>query len=79
MGEKQAAAHSVPGGGTELIDTPGWAPACIDDGEVLDVVRLGARVEAEFGRPQDVEWAFDSEGLWILQSRPITGLARGVS
>jgi phosphohistidine swiveling domain-containing protein len=31
------------------------------------------RIQAEFGSPQDVEWAMDAEGaLWILQSRPIT-------
>ena len=29
------------------------------------------------GRPQDVEWAIDGHGqLWLLQVRPITGLAR---
>src|SRR5690606_18304186 len=27
--------------------------------------------------PQDVEWCLDREGLWLLQSRPITGLAPG--
>jgi phosphohistidine swiveling domain-containing protein len=32
-------------------------------------------VEAAFGTPQDVEWAFDAAGeLWLLQARPITTL-----
>ena len=26
--------------------------------------------------PQDVEWAYDGEQFWILQSRPVTGLPR---
>jgi phosphohistidine swiveling domain-containing protein len=33
------------------------------------------RVQAHFGRPQDVEWCFDEAGrLWILQSRPVTSV-----
>ena len=27
-----------------------------------------------FDAPQDVEWAWDGEGIWLLQSRPITSL-----
>lgn len=38
---------------------------------------LGAacvRVEAHYGRPMDVEWAFAGGRLYILQARPVTGL-----
>ncbi len=38
---------------------------------------LGARVEASFGGPQDIEWAAESGRLWLLQTRPITGAAPG--
>lgn len=35
--------------------------------------RLGLRIEARMGGPQDIEWARTSDGaLWILQARPIT-------
>ena len=49
-------------------------------GDILDDVRLrelaviGARIEAHFGTPQDVEWAIDAQKLWIVQSRDITTL-----
>ncbi|MBI9077440.1 MAG: hypothetical protein JEZ02_18680 [Desulfatibacillum sp.] len=33
-------------------------------------------VEKAMGSPQDVEWAFDGENLWMLQTRPITTLKR---
>lgn len=37
------------------------------------VCRLGLRVEAHLGDPQDVEWALDGRGrLWVLQARPVT-------
>lgn len=48
---------------------------CLTDGEVRELAGLGDRVEAAFGAPQDIEWAFDGSGeLWLTQSRPITTL-----
>jgi pyruvate,water dikinase len=48
----------------------------LDDDQVLDVARLVAGIEAHYGKPQDIEWAFDDEGvLSVVQSRPITTLA----
>ncbi len=39
--------------------------------------QLVRQVGRLLGRPQDVEWAIDGHGqLWLLQVRPITGLAR---
>ena len=40
---------------------------------------LGAqllRIEALCGAPQDVEWAWDGQRCWIVQSRPITTVAQ---
>jgi pyruvate,water dikinase len=42
---------------------------------VLELAAVGARIEAHYGVPQDVEWAFEGGALYILQSRPITTLA----
>lgn len=48
---------------------------CLTDGEVRELAELGERVEAAFGAPQDIEWAFDPSGRpWLTQSRPITTL-----
>lgn len=39
------------------------------------VAFLARRLEAHFhGIPQDIEWTYDGERLWLLQSRPITTL-----
>lgn len=43
--------------------------------EVKTVFDTIKRLEAIFGRPQDVEWTWGAEGLVVLQSRPITTLA----
>ncbi|MHC4574212.1 MAG: PEP/pyruvate-binding domain-containing protein [Planctomycetota bacterium] len=38
------------------------------------LVKLAKRVEAEFDRPQDIEWAVRGRKIYLLQSRPITAL-----
>lgn len=43
------------------------------------LVALSDEVARTFGGPQDVEWAIGTDDrLWLLQSRPVTTLARGV-
>ena len=40
-------------------------------------MKVAKRIEKHFGAPQDIEWAFDDTGeLFVLQSRPVTGLAK---
>ena len=39
------------------------------------VAYLTRKIEAHYhGIPQDVEWTYDGQNLWVLQSRPITTL-----
>lgn len=50
---------------------------CLTDEEVLGLARMGKAIEEHYGRPQNVEWAIDtnlpsSRNLLILQSRPET-------
>ena len=39
------------------------------------VAELSVRAEDHFGFPQDIEWAFSGDDLFLLQSRPITRVA----
>ncbi len=52
----------------------GQAPALLTDAQVLDLTQLCRRIEAHFGRPQDVEWCLADDGFRIVQSRPISAL-----
>lgn len=46
--------------------------------EVREIAMLGLRIEDHFKRPQDTEWAIDSDGeTWITQTRPITAVGDG--
>ena len=40
--------------------------------QIEELVKEGLKVEEFFGSPQDVEWCFYQNRLFILQSRPIT-------
>jgi pyruvate,water dikinase len=45
------------------------------DAEVIEVARLGVRVEAHYGAPQDLEWAEEGGRFYLVQTRPITTLS----
>ncbi|UZN03857.1 PEP/pyruvate-binding domain-containing protein [Cellulomonas sp. S1-8] len=44
----------------------------LDDAAVARLARLGRRVAAVLGGPQDVEWAMVDDELHVLQARPVT-------
>ncbi|MCB9762781.1 MAG: phosphoenolpyruvate synthase [Alphaproteobacteria bacterium] len=76
IGDKEFLLQSTPEGGTERVDLP---PArrkerVCDDAMLGELVALGARIEAHYKSPQDIEWCLDDEGLKVVQSRPITSL-----
>lgn len=57
----------------EVVSRRQERPA-LTDAQVLRLVELGRRIEARFGRPQDIEWCLADDGFQIVQSRPITTL-----
>ncbi|KAA9023950.1 phosphoenolpyruvate synthase [Niallia endozanthoxylica] len=42
--------------------------------QILQLARIGRRIEAYFGCPQDIEWCLVDDTFYIVQSRPITTL-----
>ncbi|MFD4630141.1 rifamycin-inactivating phosphotransferase [Streptomyces sp. NPDC058284] len=73
---KQRAVQALPGGGTREVEI---APErqrqpTLTDEQVVRLVELGRRIEADFGGPQDIEWCLDGDDFRIVQSRPITTL-----
>ena len=73
---KQRAVHASPAGGTQeqAIDPQRQHQPALTDAQVVRLTRLGRRIEAHFGRPQDIEWCLVDAGFQIVQSRPITTL-----
>ena len=52
----------------------------LDEAQAGQVAAMAARIAAHYGRPQDIEWAIDTDGrLWLLQARPMTALPEPVT
>ncbi len=75
LGDKRLVIRAQPGGGTVSSTGPAVDTACVTDEQIRALVTLGARVQAHYGAPQDIEWAVDAAGtVWLTQARPITTL-----
>jgi pyruvate,water dikinase len=76
VGEKRLAVRALPGGGTEerAIDPAQQEQPALTNAQVVRLAELGRRIEAHFGRPQDIEWCLADDVFQIVQSRPITTL-----
>jgi pyruvate,water dikinase len=73
LGAKALAIIPVSGGGTTQVARTGDQQA-LTDAQILELARVAKDVAAHFGSPQDIEWAWASGQLYLLQSRPITSL-----
>ena len=76
IGTKQLAITGSPSGGTQeqAIEPEFQQKPALTDAQVRRLVQLGRRIEAHFGRPQDIEWCLLDDEFQIVQSRPITTL-----
>jgi pyruvate,water dikinase len=48
--------------------------AVLRENEVVELAKLGMRITAHYGTPQDIEWARYNGKFYIVQARPITTL-----
>lgn len=74
VGAKAVATRPRAGGGVTTSATSGKTTPALTDTEIGELVALGKRVQAEYGQPQDIEWAIADGRLYVLQSRAITSL-----
>jgi rifampicin phosphotransferase len=73
---KQLAITPSPAGGTQeqAIEPRRREQSALKDAEAVRLAQLARRIEAHFGRPQDIEWCLVDDDFHIVQSRPITTL-----
>jgi pyruvate,water dikinase len=69
------------GGGAVRVDVPQERSerACLDGSALAHLVEVAKRVERHFGSHQDIEWALargEPRELFVVQARPVTGLAK---
>ena len=73
---KVLAVEASPTGGTQqrTIDRGRQEEPVLTDEQIVRLSKLGRRIEAHFGSPQDVEWCLVDDVFHVVQSRPITTL-----
>ncbi|MEV2272477.1 PEP/pyruvate-binding domain-containing protein [Nonomuraea africana] len=76
-GRREVVIRPAPGGGV-LKETPAagavGAAESLPERALARLAALGRAVEAHFGRPQDIEWAYAAGAVTLLQARPLTAL-----
>ncbi|WP_280475615.1 phosphoenolpyruvate synthase [Nocardia asiatica] len=77
MGKQSYAILAGPDGDRRVeLPTGATGTPVLDEQQATEVARLALAVQQHHGgKPQDVEWTFDDETLWLVQARPITVLA----
>jgi pyruvate, water dikinase len=77
---KMIYADSAQAAGMQTVDVPlvDRARYCLRDPQVITLACQALLIEQHYGRPMDIEWAFDGSDneLYILQARPETVQSR---
>lgn len=76
LADKQHSLRRAPAGGTQKVAVAAELATqpSLSEEQLLAVARLCLDCETKNGVPQDIEWAFEGDRLYLLQSRPITSL-----
>jgi phosphoenolpyruvate synthase/pyruvate phosphate dikinase len=73
---KKLAIYALKDGGTkeQEIEPERQNRQALTDEQILQLERMGRKIEEHFGCPQDIEWCLANDTFYIVQSRPITTL-----
>ncbi len=73
---KKLAIYALKDGGTkeQEIELERQNRQALTDEQILQLERIGRKIEAHFGSPQDIEWCLVDDAFYIVQSRSITTL-----
>ncbi|MHC5739529.1 phosphoenolpyruvate synthase [Nostoc sp.] len=73
---KKLAIYALKDGGTkeQEIEQQRQNRQALTDEQILQLERIGRKIEEHFGHPQDIEWCLVDDTFYIVQSRQITTL-----
>lgn len=76
VSKKEMMIEAIPGGGTirKNVSNELAARPSLSQDQIFQLTQLAQKVENYYNVPQDLEWAFSDEMLYLLQTRPITSL-----
>lgn len=73
---KKLAIYALKEGGTaaQEIEPERQTRQALTDEQILQLERIGRKIEEHFGSPQDIEWCLVDDTFYVVQARPITTL-----
>jgi len=73
---KNIAIYAAEKGGTvqRSVDPGMQYQQALTEAQIGTLERIGRKIEAHFGSPQDIEWCLSENVFYMVQSRPITTL-----
>lgn len=74
LGSKLVSIHGLPDGGVQTNAQGASDLQAVPDAIILQLATTGKQIEKVYDFPQDIEWAWADDKIFILQSRPITSL-----
>ncbi|MBT3337859.1 MAG: hypothetical protein HN855_04285 [Anaerolineae bacterium] len=74
LGAKATVIRGNAKGGITITNVDQAKIQACPDKVILQLAEIGQKIQEEYDFPQDVEWAYYKDNLYILQSRPITSL-----
>ena len=74
LGSKLVNIESVPDGGVKTTTQGASDLQAVPDDVIHQLATTGKQIEKVYDFPQDIEWAWADDKIYILQSRPITSL-----
>ncbi|MBZ9571221.1 phosphoenolpyruvate synthase [Methanobrevibacter sp. TMH8] len=79
IADKKVMFEKLPSGETKQVDVPEELrnKRVLSENELIELTEMGKRIQKHYDAPQDTEWAFHDNTLYMLQSRPITTLDEG--
>lgn len=79
ISSKESMVRPASGPGTTEASVPEESRELpsLSDAQVDELRRIALTIEGHYDAPVDIEWCFDGDSLYIVQARPITGLADG--
>lgn len=62
------------GFGTKQVENENSSTSSLTDKQIKEIAQEVKKIVEIYGKPQDIEWAYENGKLYILQARPITTL-----
>ncbi|MEC3918574.1 phosphoenolpyruvate synthase [Nocardia sp. CDC160] len=77
LGDKDIRIDAVDGQGCVTVEVAEELRGArvLTDAEIAELAKLARTIEKAGGTAADIEWAIDDQGVWLLQTRPITTTA----